>query len=463
MKFTHIFILACIALGISTACDDSSTIGSSLVTDRSEVIIDSAFTVSGTPRTNTDLQSRTVTQILGALDAKEFGRFKSDIVTQFMPAMQLDTVGVGINDIDSIKMLMFMKPGDFTGDSLVPMGLKVYPLTRQLPSPIYSNFNPEGYYDPANVWTPQTQIYTANALYNDSVNNLAYRTISVDLPLSFAKRFYNEYITNPATFATPGAFAEFFPGVYIKSTFGSGLVVNINETRINLYYKKHDKVTKNDVTRDTVYKVSSTYMAVTPEVVTNNIIDLSLSSSLSDMADAGENIIVAPSGYDVQLTFPTLDIINRYKTNGGDLSVINTLTFSIPVEEITNNYGIEPPVNVLLILSKDKKDFFADNKINDDKTSFIASYNSTTKTYDFTAMRQYIIDMLAKDEIKAEDYTFTLTPVDLVVESTQGSYYQQGQSYITGINPYVSGPAMCKLLLDDAKIKFTYSKQTVNY
>ena len=78
-------------------------------------------------------------------------------------------------------------------------------------------------------------------------------------------------------------------------------------------------------------------------------------------------------------------------------------------------------------------------------------------------MRQYIIDMLAKDEIKAEDYTFTLTPVDLVVESTQGSYYQQGQSYITGINPYVSGPAMCKLLLDDAKIKFTYSKQTVNY
>lgn len=41
-----------------------------------------------------------------------------------------------------MKFVMQMTNGCYTGDSVIPMGLKVYPLTKALPSPIYSNFDP---------------------------------------------------------------------------------------------------------------------------------------------------------------------------------------------------------------------------------------------------------------------------------------------------------------------------------
>lgn len=463
MKLKYILSAAVAALtaGLISCDDEVTTLGNSLVEDNTEVVIDSSFTITGRPVKNDDIQSRSITQILGSITAKEYGHFSSDFVTQFMPAMKLNTDGVGINDIDSIKLLMFFYPGNFTGDSIVPMGLKVYPLTRQLPSPIYSDFDPTGYYDENNCWTDRTQIYTGNALYNDSINALSYRTVSVKLPDSFAKSFFNEYLKSPQTFATPQAFAQFFPGLYVKNTFGSGRVINFSETRINLYYKRHTTITTNGVERDTVFNTSSTYMAVTPEVITNNIINMSLSPNLLSQVENNEPIIVAPASYDVEVTFPAQDIINKYRQNGGEMSVINTLSMSIPVETIVNTYNINPPQYVLLVLSKDKKEFFAANKITDEQTSFLASYNETTKSYDFTSMRQYILDLMAKDQISAEDYTFTLTPVNVVTEESSSSYYYSGQTYVQAITPYIAGPAMCKLNLEKTKITFTYSKQII--
>ncbi|MBD5319960.1 MAG: DUF4270 domain-containing protein [Bacteroides sp.] len=464
MKFSPLYIIGLLVAAMCgfSACDDSvTTLGSSLITDNTEVVIDSTFTITGQSVENTDIPSRTTTQILGSLTAKEYGSFSSDFVTQFMPALSLDTTGTKAADIDSIKMLMFYTAGDFTGDSIVPMGLKVYPLTRQLPSPIYSDFDPKDYYDESNCWTPSTQIYTGNALYNDSLDAIGYRTVSVKLPLDFALKFYNEYITNPQTFATPEAFTQFFPGVYVKNTFGSGRVINFSQTRINLYYKQHSTYTKDGETRDTVYNRASAYMAVTPEVISNNIINMNLSQSLKQQVEGGDALLVAPASYDVKMTFPAKEMVDRFKRDGGELSVINTLTMSIPVETITNGYSINPPTDVLLVLSKDKDSFFANNKIADNETSFLATYNELTKTYDFTGMRPYIISLLTKETITADDYTFTLTPVNVVYETTSSSYYDSGTSYVTQIIPYVSGPAMCKLNLQNAKIKFTYSKQSI--
>lgn len=454
-------MLAAAAAMLSACDDDASSTGSSLITDKSEVVIDSAFTVTGFSVENSVVQSRTITQLIGRLEAKEYGSLSSEVVTQFMPSATLDTTGVSINDIDSMQLLMFFNTGAFTGDSLMPMGLQIYPLTKQLPSPIYSNFNPEGYYDPNNMW--ESKIYTGNALQNDSVNNLSYRTINVNLPVEFARSFYKEYLEHPATFATPQAFAEFFPGIYIKNSFGNGRVTNINETRINVFYRRHGTVTKDDVTRDTVYNLVRTYMAVTPEVVTNNILSLKPASDITSRVANGEAILTAPAGYDVEMRFPAAEIIKAYKDQAGQLAVINTLTMSIPVEGITNSYDISAPNNVLFVLKKDKDEFFAKNQITNNTSSFLATYNSVTKTYDVTDMRKYIMDLLNKEEITADDYTFIITPVDITTESTNDSYYQTGQTYVTSIAPYINGPCMARLKLSDAKIKLTFSKQYANF
>ncbi len=456
------FLLGCLAAICISCSDDVTTVGSSLVTDKSEIIIDSTFVVTGNSVLADSIQSRTVTQLIGRLDAKGFGMISSDIVTQFMPAVTLDTTGIKSDaDIKQMEMLMFFDAGAFTGDSLVPMGLKVYPLTKPLPTTIYSNFNPSDYYNTENSWG--TRIYTGNALQNDSLNNLSYRTIAFEFPHEFAIKFYNEYLKNPSTFATPQSFAKFFPGIYIQNSFGNGRITNIKETRVNLHFQRHQTLTNNEgVQRDTVYQMSRAYMAVTPEVVTNNIINFNISDDLKNLVASGEKLLVAPVGYDIEIDFPLSEVLKKYRQQAGGLAVINTLSFSLPVEEITNPYGIKPPEHVLMVLTNEKKDFFAQNKLTDDRTSFLATYNSATKSYDIANMRSYLLEMLDKDQITVDNYRFTITPVDVQTETTEGSYYQMATTYTTAITPYISGAAMAKLNLSEAKIKLTFGKQSSN-
>ena len=455
-----IIALAILSSLLLTACDDNtSEVGSSLVTDESEVVIDSLFTLSGSSTPNEAILSRTTLQLLGSLKAEEYGAFEAGFVTQFMPAQNIDTVGVSVNDMDSVKMVLFIRPGGFTGDSIVPMGLTVYQLNRQLTTPINSDFDPTGYYDPQNIWA--SAMYSANALHNDSIANLSYRTVEIKLPKEFGKRIYTEYRDNQSIFNSPQAFAQFFPGVYVKSTFGSGRVMNIMDSRINFYYTRHAKITTNGVEKDTLYHFTRTYMAVTPEVITNNIIRYDMSAQLRNMIDAGESLLIAPAGSDVTMQFPTKEILDSYQSQGHGLSVLNTLSLSIPVEQIKNDYGIKPPANVLIILAKEKDTFFANGKLNDDKTSFMATYDEKTHTYGISNMRDYLLSLLNKEEITTDDCTFIITPVDVVTETTSNGYYGS-QVYVTGINPYASKPTMAKLLLDKAKIKLIFSMQSIN-
>lgn len=461
MKLINKISSIILAAATLTACDDStSTIGSSLITDDTEIVIDSSFVATGHSVANNVVQSKTITQLLGKLDAKEFGTFSSDFVSQFMPAMSIDTTGVTVEQIDSIKLVMFMTPGDFTGDSLVPMGLDVYRLNKALPSPIYSDFNPDGYYDATRPMG--SKIYTGHAMHNDSLNSLSFRSITVDLPRSYGQELYSSYLQHPDLFASPEQFAQWFPGIYVTNSFGSGRVINISETRLNMYYRKNAKDTVDGVEVDTVYNLVRSYFAVTPEVINNNNINLTISPQITAMVNSGKSIIVAPAGMEVQMTFPAQAIIDTYRKNAGQLSVLNGVTIDIPAIAIDNDYGINPPENVLMVLTSKKNEFFEQNKITDNKIAFLATYSESKKTYSFPDMRQYIIDLLEKESLSADDYTFTLTPVNVQTETTSSSYYQSGASYITSISPYVTKPALVELDMENAKIKVTFTRQYAN-
>lgn len=425
---------------ILSACDENnqSTIGSSLVTSPVKIVVDSTFTLTGQSIRNQDIQSRTVRQLLGIIDAKEYGQFSSEIVTQFMSAMTFDTTGVKREYIDSIKLLFYMENGSLTGDSLVPMGLKVYPLTKQLEAPIFSDFDPTGYYNPANCWTPNSEIYTASALHSDSLNSLSFRVIEVNLPKQFGLEIYDRYLSNPETFTTPESFTNYFPGLYIANSFGSGRVINIGETRINLYHRYETTIETDSTSTDTILSTSKTIMAVAPEVLSNNIIKLKLSSELTNRINNGEKLIVAPTGYDLDFTFPAPEILSKIRTQGGENSVINNLKFSLPLKFISNDYHITAPANVLMVLKNKRKEFFANNKLTDNVTSFLGSYDIAAMTYVFDDMRSYILDLMEKENVSPDDYTFTLTPVTIETEQ-QTDYYGSTQPVITAINPYVDG------------------------
>lgn len=450
--------IASLALGAAAmliACQETTTIGSSLTTDDVEIVIDSTFTCSGQSIESNAVLSRTITQLLGRIDAPGFGTLSSDVVTQFMPAIEIDTTGITRNDIDSIKLVCQVSVGAFTGDSLAPMGLEVYKLTKALPSPIYSDFDPSGYYDSKKPIG--SLIYNLSAVgESDSIQELSYRQFDITLPVEEGRKLFDAYKANPATFASPTAFANIFQGLYIKNSYGSGRVTRIAKTTMRMYY--HHTYYDEDRGKDTTVYNTGVYFAVTPEIISNNNIHIDLAPEIKTLAKTN-TVLAAPAGLDVQFQFPGREIAESYRANAGRLAVINTLTLTIPAEAIANKYNLPVPPSILMVLSNKKDEFFIKNSLTDSKTSFYANYDSTNKQYVISDMRDYIIDLLSKDEITDDDVTFTITPVLISTETVTSSYTET--TYVSQITPYVQQPVLGKISLDKAKIKFTYSKQTI--
>ena len=109
--------------------------------------------------------------------------------------------------------------------------------------------------------------------------------------------------------------------------------------------------------KEKIEKYYGNYFAVTPEIILNNNFSYEADASLQARIDNGETIIVAPVGRDVEMIFPIKDVIDYYQANSGALAVINTLAFDIPAEAIENEYGIEPPADMLMVLSSKKNSF----------------------------------------------------------------------------------------------------------
>lgn len=462
MRFNHFLILAATtAATLSFAgCDDETNgIGSSLIQSENDIIIEDNFTITGHSVTNDKVQSRTAMLLLGSIDAEDYGHFSSDFVTQFMPVAEIDSTLTSAAAIDSVKLKLMFAPGNFVGDSIIPMGLEVYRLNKGLQAPIFSDFNPEDYYD-ASRPIGSTVYAASNLELSDSLKKLDHRDIYVDLPRDLGVELYNLYTTDPGAYINPTTFAQHFPGIYVRNSYGSGRVTQIGATLLQLYYH-YD--TTNAAGRDTTYNYIGSFYSATPEVLSNNNIAYNMAPQLNDDVAQGQQLIVAPAGLEVEMTFPLLDIIRYYRANAGRLSVINNLTLSIPATNIANTYGIRPPSQLLMVLKKDKEEFFEESKVTDGITSFYATFSDDTDTYDFSSLRSYLLDALEREEeLDADDFTFILTPVTVDAETVTDPYTGNRVNYVKSIVPYVQQPAMTRLLLDKAKLQLTFTNQSVS-
>ncbi|MDE6286814.1 MAG: DUF4270 domain-containing protein, partial [Muribaculaceae bacterium] len=190
MKRLLIISAAITALAFAACDDTTSPIGSSIVDDKISIVVDSSFTLTGHTVETGAVQSRTLTQLIGSLRNAGFGELSSTVVTQFMPASTLDTAGITVADIDSLMLELRMNKDAFSGDSIAPMGVEVFRLNRDLPSPIYSNFDPAEYFDTRDRLG--SAIYSASAIgQSDTVAASAYRYIQGGMPIALAHEIFN--------------------------------------------------------------------------------------------------------------------------------------------------------------------------------------------------------------------------------------------------------------------------------
>ena len=472
MKYSRILPLAAISALAFFSCEDGSSIGSSIVSDQVEIVIDSAFTVTGQSVPVSSVVSRSEYQLLGRIDAKGYGYLATDFVSGFMPSNKLTTgYGMGPENVDSIRLAMVMRKGQMVGDSVMPLGLEVFRLNKPLPTTGLTSDSPiDTYYDPSAPIA--STIYNATVAglpdsiaadytYSSSSTDEA-RVVYVKLPQELGKDFYRKYLSTdgPALFNDPVAFQQWFPGFYVKNSYGSGRIMRFENSAVYLYLSYKGTAPSGN---DTTYRFIDSFMAITPEVVFNNRISQQLSPEVHALA-AESPIVVGPIGYDTEIKLPVKKIVESYRKQAGNNNVVNNLTFHIPAYAIANDYDIDPPANILLVKKDKRNKFFEDNNLTDNATSFYATYNSATKMYSFTNMRQFVIDAIKKDNegtLTDADGEYVLTPINLVTETMSNGYYSTTEGVIA-ITPYIDTPAMVRFDLSKTHTYLTFSKQTMH-
>ncbi len=474
-KLLKAVLLALPVIAMASCEDNVSSIGSSLVNGEVTITADTLTTdLKAETIVESTFDARTQTKLLGRLNVPEYGSLNCSFVSQLLSSTKMTIPdSITANDVDSMRMCLIVRRGSLTGDSLSPQQLKVYGLTKQLPSKIDNNFDPTGYYDPSKPMG--TKSYTLSSIaMNDSMykNAGSYINIPINLGKELAVKTFNMYRDpeQAKVFQWPSSFNKIFPGLYVEQNFGNGCVGLISSLNVYTYWHYTKQVyTKKEGTEDEyeyvphIMRDSICLFSSQPEVLSSNIISYKVSDHIKNLVNEGKQIITTPGGYAVKFKFPAQELVDRYLANLDNMSVVSLLNFEIPAEEIKNDYDISVAPYMLMIRSDKKEEFFAQNKVPDNKTSFYAEYDSDKKSYFFSGMRSYILELIDKyrkeGKIEDVDVEFTLVPVLVDTETVDG--YNSSTTYVTRCAPYIGRPTITDFDTKKANVYFSFSRQVI--
>lgn len=467
---------AAIATGLLSCQDDMTTIGGSLTKGEVTITLDSlTLDARGSSEWVERYDSRTITKLLGRLAVPEYGSLECSFVSQMLSVNSLSIPdSIPEADVDSMRLLLGVGRGNLTGDSLTPQQLRVYRLPDVIPDTISSDFDPEKYYGSKGTLYGTRSYTLSNISMSDSVfKQLAYIPISVKLheqgkdEASFAREVFRMYRNNDPVFAWPQSFNDWFHGLYVEQNFGNGCVGNISMMEAYIYWHRKQLVAENrDSNRveyiERIVRDSVCVFAAQPEVVSSNNIHYTPAESLCELA-AEKAVVTSPGGYIANIHFPVDTLLARYNAHKTELAVVSALTMSIPAKVVKNDYDIAQAPSILMVRKKDRDAFFRDNKIPDNITSFTADYNSTTGCYEFSGLRQYLINLLediaAGKPYDPADQEFSLIPVALTTESVKNPYTGSTTTYVLRCARYIGAPTMTELDTEHATVRFLFSTQ----
>lgn len=385
MKIKYLCALLLAALIYS--CDDSTTgIGTDLIPGGDKIPANTDSYEFTTQSLLADsVYARTSTAYLGRYTDEQFGEFTADFIAQFtcMDNFKFEeelTKVIGVN--------ISLQYGSFFGDSLNAMRLQVDTLDKVIPekdlSTFYTSVNPKDYYNEkgkpiaAKAYSavgPSTSKDETTTTNDGRKQRTIIQTIK--LPNSLGDHIFNKYKENKEYFKTPESFIKnVLKGVYIRCTHGDGTILYIDAISLNLSFEA--LIESSSGQRDSlVYK--SYFFGATKEVIQAN--HFSNGDRLKDLVkDPDRTYIKSPAGIFTEATFPITEIYNEHKRD-----TLNGVNVSFTrYNEKASKYPMGIPQYVLMVRKKDMFSFFEENKITDNKTSFLNSSYSSSNTYTFT-------------------------------------------------------------------------------
>lgn len=422
MKFKSLYsvfvIVLIILLGVS--CDDTLyQIGSTVQPDkdRLEVGIDTLELQARTVQVDS-IFSKTQYPVLGEYTDPVFGSIKSEYIGEFyFPE------GAGFHEdasIDSVRVQLAYTT--MMGDSLSPMGLSVYEVTKSLKGmSSYSHIDPREY---ADMSAPLgTQIFTGrNSTYRtettSSGSSVRVYEINVMLPNALGEKFLTEYQKEEhGQLVNADKFRDFFPGLYFSTNFGKSTIISVSLTSLLVHYKYLDK--EGSSTGQDTIRTSALRLNITPEVTQINHIQNKNDQLLQDAEYA---YIKSPAGVITEITFPLSEMNVQLESQA--LNLADLTVYAMPDEEQTM-VKLSPP-NYLLLVNKDSLNgFFEKKKLNDGITSFLSGgFDTSTYSYRFgnisTMVNHY--NEQRKEEDEEFKLVYYLIPVDVTFTTDQYGY-----------------------------------------
>ena len=329
-----------------------------------------------------------------------------------------------IGNIHTIELYLWYS--SYFGDSLTACRLSVYELSENLDTEhaYYTNINPENYYDHADPNSLLgTKAYTAVDLsVKDSIRNLSTYVPSVHVSFrdEAAKEIGKEIIKKANELGVNldnKEFRKIFKGIYVKSDYGDGTVLYINQAQMNVVYKCYavdtitgvklqKKVAENGVYKDSTYYGYRTF-ATTREVIQANQLENDKAAIQNCINKSEWTYLKSPAGIFTQLTLPVSQIAEKLQ---GD--TLNAVKLGIPIYNETSDkkFGMSTPKNVLLIRKNYKDSFFKGNQLSDGITSSLFTPTTTSFTqYTFNNITQMINDCLGDGEREKAEKSLPMT------------------------------------------------------
>lgn len=415
-KLTHLFVGMVILL-VLVSCDEStSTLGvdmmptPDLVTKNYKIydVTTESYAVGDS------VLARTTKSYLGRFtDPETNTTVMSDFMAQFHSDEGFSIPSTVRNDsCTRFDLRLFID--DFVGDSLQRFKISVYELDKTLDpnADYYTDIDPTDYYDPnsepiATKWFTLSDrtIEDADRWSSSYTNN-----IRISLPNSLGTRIIRDYKEHPEHFANTSTWQKSgnpcSKGLYFKLEYGDGAMAYIDLVQLNIFFRYYDDY----INRDTISMAS--FAATDAVVQASHFKNYNLEKLL---ADKSATYLKSPAGIFTSATLPADQIDVNDTINSAKL----TLTRYNDV--VDSPFKLNIPQTVLMVRLDDYLNgFFENYQINDGKESYLATFNSSTNTYQFSNIARLVTRMAKekKNGTATENWNKVLI---IPVESTKDS------------------------------------------
>ncbi len=439
-------------LFVFSSCDDTTGgVGTSL-TDLNDNIEVTASTFNATSESVIveSILSHSTTGYLGKIKDAETGAYiTSNFMTQFhtlddyeFPAADSivsKDIATGKIKADSCEVRIFYST--FYGDSLASMKCTLHEFDHPLEEgkKYYTTFNPieSGYIREGGIHKQKTYAINDYTITNkDRWNNIPNIRIKLDDPYTdkngnvhsnYGTYVMQKFYENKKNFHNSYNFINnVCPGFYVESTAGIGNIAYVSLTQLNVYFRYTTKITDKDKggLKDTIYNGVASFVG-TEEVLQKTNVNQSKAELEKLANDNSCTYLKTPAGILTRISLPVDDIIK-----GHELDTLNSASITLLREnnKKTGSYSL-PAAQTLLILPADSIDsFFDQGKVADYRSSFIASYSSTTNSYSFgniASLIRYLSD--------ARDKYLTLHP-EMTMQEFEKQHPNWNKAIVVPVN-----------------------------